>query len=111
MPDGLNDVLRELDRRTKTITADALEGAADAGYQILDIAQQNCPVKTGDLRDSGYVRVLGYEVEIGFSDKKAAAVHEDTSARHDNGQAKFLEAPFKTADRILPEAVARKARV
>lgn len=111
MPEGLDSVLRELDKVTRTITADALEGATEAGGQILEIAQQNCPVKTGRMRDSGYVHVLGYEVEIGFDTEYAATVHEDTSALHDTGQAKFLETPFKTADRILPAAIVRKARV
>lgn len=111
MPEGLSDVLHELDKVTRTVTADALEGAADAGYQILDVAQRNCPVKSGRLRDSGYVHVLGYEVQVGFSAEYAATVHEDTSAHHDTGQAKFLETPFKTAPQILPEAIVRKARV
>lgn len=112
MPEGLEGVLRELDRVTKTVTADALEGTTEAGGQILEIAQQNCPVKTGRLRNSGYVHVLGYEVEIGFSADYAATVHEDTSAGHDTGEAKFLETPFKTATQaILPEAIVRKARL
>lgn len=111
MPEGLNDVFRELDKVTRTVTADALQGATEAGGQILEIAQRNCPVKTGRLKNSGYVHVLGYEVEIGFTADYAATVHEDTSASHDTGEAKFLETPFKTAPQILPEAIVRKARV
>jgi hypothetical protein len=111
MPEGLEDVLREVDKVTKTVTADSLQGAENAGYQILDLAKRNCPVKTGRMRNSGYVHVLGYEVEIGFDTPYAATVHEDTSANHDTGEAKFLETPFKSADRLLPEAIVREARL
>jgi hypothetical protein len=109
MPEGLNDVLRELTKVTKTVTADALEGAHGVGKDLLERAKENCPVATGNLRSSGYVHVLGYEVTIGFDAPYAAAVHENLSSNHTSGQAKFLEAPFKALD--LPQEVARKVQI
>jgi len=111
MPEGLENVLSNVEKLGKSITADALQGAEDAGYQILDVAAENCPVKTGRLKRSRFLKVIGFEVQIGFDTEYAAAVHEDTSAGHDTGEAKFLETPFKTAPQILPEAIVRKARV
>lgn len=109
MPSGLEDVLRELTRVTKTVTADALEGAKGVGEDLLETAKENCPVKTGNLRNSGYVHVLGYEVTIGFDAPYAADVHENLTAQHDNGEAKFLETPFKALD--LPQEVARRFQI
>lgn len=111
MPEGLGEVLGNLDRLPKAITADALESATDTGTEILEIAKSKCPVKSGRLRDSGYVKVIGFEVEVGFDAPYAAAVHEDTSANFDRGESKFLEAPFKAAERNFPEGIARKARL
>ncbi len=109
MPSGLEDVLRELTRVTKTVTADALEGAKGVGEDLLETAKENCPVKTGNLRNSGYVHVLGYEVTIGFDAPYAAEVHENLAAQHDSGEAKFLETPFKALD--LPQEVARRVQI
>lgn len=109
MPDGLSEVIGNLDRLPKAITADALQATTASGTEILEIAQRNCPVRTGRLRDSGYVKVLGFEVEVGFSAPYAADVHEDTSADHSTGEAKFLETPFKDASRTLLNDIAREA--
>lgn len=111
MPEGLSDVLREVDRVSKVITADALEGANKVGNKLLTEAQRNCPVKSGNLRNSGYVRVLGFEVEVGFSAPYAAAVHESINARHESGEAKFLETPFKLLAGNMAEEVAKEVKI
>ena len=63
---------------------------------ILQDAQAITPVDTGLLRASGHVSdpiVTDGEidVEIGFYTNYAIYVHEDLSAKHPTGQAKFLE--------------------
>ena len=46
---------------------------------ILDYAQANCPVDTGFLRESGYIRVQSNYVEIGFDAPYASYVEYGTS--------------------------------
>lgn len=94
--------LEELNKRILNIISampDEIENAliGDANDVILPLAQSRCPVKTGELRDSGSVGTPEYDgheviVPIGFSASYAVFVHENLEARHPNGgQAKFLE--------------------
>lgn len=81
--------------------AAAMDGLEDLGDEILSDAQGLCPTgPTGDLKASGAVAVdrAAGEVAVHFgrgeAEEYAVIVHEDLSASHDDGQAKFLEIPF-----------------
>lgn len=76
------------------------DGVESLAHRILERAQQLCPVDTGELKRSGYVRrqdapqafgtgILNYA--IGFTAEHAALVHERIDIPHKNGEAKFLE--------------------
>lgn len=72
------------------------------GEAIMTEAKSLCPVDTGALRASGQVRPPFNDgealvVEMGFGNTAvnyALYVHEDLTAHHENGQAKFLEQPL-----------------
>ena len=97
------------------------------GEQIMAKAKELTPVDTGNLRASGHVTLprIGphkAEVELGFGGSAGATVggkyvgyalyvHENLSAKHKVGQAKFLEAPFVDATSDLEAWLARYLKI
>jgi len=75
------------------------------GSEIMLQAKELTPVDLGNLRRSGRVQMPvdtpdGISVQLTFGDEAsdyAAAVHYDLDARHDDGQALYLEEPFMQA--------------
>lgn len=72
-----------------------------------------CPVDTGNLRSTGHVqeKVEGDKViyELGYGGTAApyaVAVHENLSAHHAVGQAKYLEVPFTKTKESAPGRIA-----
>jgi len=80
-------------------------------WEILGISKQQCPVKTGYMRGSGYVTepVVAYGqilVTIGYSAGYSWWVHENLEAyHHPPTKAKFLEEPLQMYSKNIPEAV------
>lgn len=81
------------------------------GEAVMTEAKTLCPVDTGTLRSSGHVKApvfAGNDIEItlgfgGASAPYAAIVHEDLTAKHPSGQAKYLELPaIQNAPRLGP---------
>lgn len=65
-----------------------------AAYEIYKRTLRLVPVKTGDLRNSAYIRKIGIGYEIGFTEYYAIFVHERLELKHkEPTQAKFLEDP------------------
>lgn len=73
------------------------------GEEVMEESKRECPVDTGTLRSSGFVQppdvergemsvLLGYG---GAAAEYAVFVHEDLTARHPVGKAKFLEDPIR----------------
>jgi hypothetical protein len=58
---------------------------------VLVEAQARCPVRTGELRDSGRVVETDAGARIEFTAPHAVVVHEDLDLHHAHGRAKFLE--------------------
>lgn len=94
--------LKSLGDRATTIVSGALFQEAEA---IMTESKQQCPVDTGALRSSGHVAppetsggrvvvTLGYG---GPAVSYAIFVHENLTARHPVGKAKFLEDPLLAA--------------
>lgn len=81
---------------------------------IMSQAKEFVPVDTGTLKDSGTVRLPREEggsivQELGFGGAAAdyaVYVHENTLVFHKVGMAKFLEIPFRQAEKGLAERVA-----
>lgn len=74
---------------------------------VIGDAQQLCPVLTGFLQASGTwepaeVKGDSITVVIGFNAIYAAAVHENLTARHLVGQAKYLESAIQANAPKLP---------
>lgn len=74
------------------IVAAAARGLADALDIVADSSQEKVPVQTGELKRSKFTDQDGLRGVVGYKDSKAAAAHENLTAKLRNGkQAKFLE--------------------
>lgn len=77
------------DNRKKT-----REAMKEIGADKLVLSQALVPVKTGDLKGSGFFNVRVGEkqitLRIGYKKPYAFRVHDDLQAKHKNGKAKFL---------------------
>jgi hypothetical protein len=97
----ISKFLRGLGQAKVRVEAAALRSVDRFGEAILGEAQDRCPVKTGDLKDSTAsepAEMKGGRISkvIGFNMEYAAAVHENIHAnfsleRNPRAQAKFLE--------------------
>ena len=93
---GIQNGLTELHRAMR---AKGAQGLYEAGQMIVTDAKRRVPVDLGNLKGSGYVTAPtatpgGTNVEVGFGGPAAdyaIYVHEDLSAHHPVGEAKYLE--------------------
>jgi hypothetical protein len=70
----------------------------NAGYAILADASNLVPHDTGELENTGDIKVdeNNHTVTVFFDAPHAIRQHEDTTLRHPNGrQAKYLEQPLR----------------
>jgi hypothetical protein len=72
--------------------------------------QRRVPVRTGELRDSGYwvePVIVGDSVRgnMGFAAEHALFVHEDLEAFHETGEAKFMESVLNESRSSFGERV------
>lgn len=132
--EGVDKLKRTLER----LGAKAPEKLAPLLYQegetIMREAKELTPVDTGALRSTGHVQLpvlteKGASVTLGFGGPAGATftnkatgrvvkrgerigyavwVHEDMTAFHPVGQAKFLEEPFKKHAKAMPSRLAAK---
>lgn len=85
---------------------DAAQAAVVSGASLLmERAMPNVPYAKGTLAGSAFVQAVDDGAEGGFSDPKAAAVHE-IPARHDIGSHKFLERAVNESSGEAIDAVA-----
>ncbi len=104
-------LMRYRDRGPKAMAAALFQ----IGEQIMGDAKELVPVDTGALRASGVVwtpTVTPERMEVGLSFGGPAAPyalvqHEDLTFFHDDGQAKFLEVPFRAHVSGLGDAIAK----
>jgi hypothetical protein len=98
------------------IKANAPVLVANALYQgseiIMTRAKKKTPVDTGFLRSTGSVdppevRKGRAFVNLGFEAFYALYVHEDLTAHHNNGEAKFLEKASNESAAMLQKMCAR----
>jgi len=115
MAEGIQQVLRKLDSEISKIKGNVLLGLEASGNEILRIALPNTPIDTSDLRNSGFVETnkdpKNPMAAVIFQATYAPFVHEDMTARHPVGNAKFLEnAGIAFAPKIAA-VVAKHAKV
>lgn len=115
---GLDDFFRNVEASFDD-TLHALEGATfEKANTIMTDSKKLVPVDTGALKNSGFAEnpvVSGklVTVKIGFGGVAvpyAIKVHEDLTAHHTVGQAKYLEEPLNEHKRTMEEDLARKVR-
>jgi hypothetical protein len=85
------------------------------GEHVLGDAQQLCPVDTGFLQSTGTTspaELRGNLIvkEIGFGAEYAIFVHEDMTAHHEVGQAKYLETAIRQNEERVFAFVAGEVR-
>ena len=91
--------------------ADALYAEAEA--VMADSKENYVPVDTGALRSSGFVSQPRIEsgsvtVDMGFNTPYAIQVHEDLTAYHPHGEAKYLSKPLLKAAKGLMVRIAKR---
>jgi len=92
------------ERATRAVRDGSAEGLQRAGDYALARANENVPVDTGDLRDSGRVDVDEREgvVVVSYDEPYAVKQHEDTFYTHTSGRAKWLQLAVQEAARRFP---------
>lgn len=109
---GLREMRANIRKVQKNLPAQMREAVKAEAETILAEAKARTPVRTGQLRASGRVVMAEDELKaaIVFGDEiadYAVQVHEDLEAKHEIGEAKFLERPLMEA---APDLAARLAR-
>ncbi len=126
------DGVARFEQQLKMVFKEILEGAASALFieaeEVMTEAKIETPVDEGPLRASGHVQLpivqpTVVDVELGFggpagagnqgetNDKDvgyAVYVHENLTAKHPVGKAKFLEDPIKRRQGSMPARAARR---
>jgi hypothetical protein len=82
---------------------------------IMAESRKIVPVLTGQLRASGYVVQVplasgGVSIQMGYIAPHALWIHENLTLFHPNGQAKYLEIPFRLAYRTVKAQLAADIR-
>lgn len=108
----VSDFARALGAAADELLGDLADGLDEAAHDVLEEAQRLVPVETGDLRNSGVVRVdrENLTAQVAFTSDHAAVVHELLDAHHDQGQAHYLIDPLIAAKKTMPATVAAKVR-
>jgi hypothetical protein len=92
---GLDDAVNQINRRIKMLQTSTPKALREIGLDLVGKAKKLAPLDTGDLRGSGFSKLEGDTVTIGFTEPYALRQHEHTEYDHPmGGQAKYLEQPF-----------------
>lgn len=84
---GLDEVMRNLDRELARVERLTMAGLYEAGLQVQKAAQRRVPVNTGNLKASAYTRRVpestsaNPQVEVGFTASYAVYVHENVEMK------------------------------
>lgn len=97
--EGMDDFVSNMRDVSRIVPEKGPKSLTELGIIIMGKAQDNTPVKTGNLRSTGTVHPVEIKddevsVTLSFGSEDvdyAKVVHEDLEARHTNGSAKFLE--------------------
>lgn len=128
---GLREYLRGLRARPDRIKQATKAALYQEAEELMTAAKRLTPVDEGNLRASGHVQLpvesaTGVSVTLGFGGPAGAGnvggeantadvgyavyVHEDLTARHPVGQAKYLEQPLTERREDFSERLAAKIR-
>lgn len=82
----------------------------DVAMDLTGEAQRLAPKDTGALRASGYWEVKNETAKIIFDTPYAAVQHERIDFNHQDGEAKYLEKPFKAKQATYAASLAARLR-
>jgi ornithine cyclodeaminase/alanine dehydrogenase-like protein (mu-crystallin family) len=109
---GFDKVMYRMDKAIKHTVALSDSGLYAGGLVLQAEAQKLTPVRTGNLKASASTRLIrkgqgrrGGLCQVGFSAHYAIYVHENLTAHHNNGQAKFLEDAMVTHEKDILHAI------
>jgi hypothetical protein len=116
LPSGADQVLRNLDQIIRTQPTKIAAALHEEAEELMTEAKRRTPVDTSALRSSGHVQIPQVDqdsvsVTLAFGGPAApyaVYVHEDLTANHPVGQAKFLESVLTEAAPNLPARIARR---
>lgn len=117
---GLNDVLKKLNREVNAINGRTLSGFISAVILIrrdMDKTPPLIPLDTGNLRSSWFTdpKMIGKEpfIRFGFTAFYAWYVHEKLGAsfQRPGAGAKFLEAALKRNHKKILDEIAKEVRI
>lgn len=107
---GVNEMLSKMRGLRADYNKSAERSVNKFGNVEMREMKKLVPIDTGELRDSGFVKV---EVQaslirliMGFSAHHAIFVHEDLEAFHRVGQAKYFEIPWNESSPFFLQRVA-----
>lgn len=115
---GADKIREMLRRRGEKVVAALKRELYQEATGIMAQSKELVPVDTGNLRDSGTVQLPKQEgsaivQELGYGGTAApyaVFVHENTVVFHKVGMAKFLEIPFRQAQRGMADRIAAGMR-
>lgn len=115
---GLDGVIKMLQQHKEKAVAALKKELYQEAEGIMTQSKELVPVDTGNLRDSGTVRLplqTGRSIvqELGYGGPAAPYaifVHENTVVFHKIGMAKFLEIPFRQAQKGMADRIAAGMR-
>lgn len=109
--DGVLNVLSNLEKVAKRMPAVTTKAIQAEAQVIMAESVRQCPVDTGRLRQSSYVKRKDEHVVIGYGVDYALAVHERTEVHHADGtNAKFLSRPVDAHRHTFVSDVANRIR-
>lgn len=126
--EGLQEVLRQLNREIGEIESASLKGLLKAGLIVQADAQRTVPVEYGNLRASAYTRRAQKDakaVEIGFEAAYALFVHENLEQKWKGrprtsglgsywgpkGTPKFLEKALTKNKSVILDLLTKEAKI
>ncbi len=115
--EGLDTVLRNLNREISKIKGKTKIGIIKATLLVKREAMKITPVDTGNLVNSAFSNVVvkGNNIvgTIGFQAAYAAAVHEMVEAtfKKPKAEAKFLETPLKKNAKKILSIIKKEAKI
>lgn len=107
---GLAGIEKFMKRYVQNIDSAAKRGQEKAGQGVLALSHTLAPFDTGDMIELSAVRRDGDNVLVQYDAEHALYVHEDLTARHTKGQAKFLEEATRQSPRRVVASIAAEMR-
>lgn len=108
---SLDRVQRNIQRRLEQQKRDAERALDEEAASVGAESDANVPVDTGELKESRRIERRGLEASVGYTAPHALAVHEDLTASHDDGKAKFLEDAIRNRVSRFGRDIAQKIKI